>query len=309
MWELHLEPRFSRLRCSQVTTDTLRQYIKKRKDEIFGKLKPKNPSNATINRELALLRSAFNLAAKSTPAKVTRVPHFPMLKESAPRGGYLKDEQYLKLSAETAKVGLWLRAMFEVAVTYAWRRGEVVQHLRVRQIDLAKSTIDLEPGETKNDDARVVRMTEGIRELLSACIEGKCPDDLVFTREHGKSIGDFRKTWASCCKAAGVEGLLFHDLRRTGARNMRRLGIAEGTIMKIGGWKTRSVFDHYNIVDQSDLADAARRLDEREKQLQARIVGVEQVAESVSDVQNEFGHNLGIIRRKRARVINGQIPN
>jgi hypothetical protein len=49
MWELHLEPRFSRLRCSQVTTDTLRQYIKKRKDETFGKLKPKNPSNATIN--------------------------------------------------------------------------------------------------------------------------------------------------------------------------------------------------------------------------------------------------------------------
>jgi integrase len=307
MWKLHLEPYFAKFRCSQITTDRLRQYIAKRKTEPFGKMMTKTPSNATINRELSLLRSAFNLATKSTPPKVTRVPCFPILAEAAPRKGYLKDDQYLRLCEETAKVGLWLRAMFEVAVTYAWRRGEVTQHLRVRQIDLAKGTIDLEPGDTKNDDARVVRMTKQVHTLLTAVIEGKHPDDLVFTRPGGGPVGDFRKTWMSCCKAAGVEGILFHDLRRTGARNMRRLGIAEGTIMKVGGWKTRSVFDRYNIVDQSDLADAARRMDDHQEEL--RAAKVKQVAQASPNVENEFGHSLGIIGQKDAKEVNGRRPN
>jgi integrase len=308
MWKLHLEPMFSRLRCSQVTTDSLRKYIAQRKTETIGKIVAKTPSNATINRELKLLCSAFHLGMKSTPPKVNRIPHFPIMEEAAPRKGYLKDEQYFKLCGETTKIGLWLRATFEVAVTYGWRRGEVTEHLQVRQIDLAKRTIDLDPGTTKNDDARIVRMTQQVYELLSLCIHGKSPDDLVFTREHGKPIGDFRKTWASCCKAAGVEGLLFHDLRRTGARNMRRLGIAEGTIMKIGGWKTRSVFDRYNIVDQSDLADAARRMEERYAQLVKEQAAQEQeVAKEPDAVQN--GHSLGIVNKKRSKVVSTQLPN
>ena len=46
-----------------------------------------------------------------------------------------------------------------------------------------------------------------------------------------------------------------HDLHRTGCRNLRRLGMQEKTIMKIGGWKTRSVFDRYNTVDEKGLSD------------------------------------------------------
>ncbi len=45
--------------------------------------------------------------------------------------------------------------------------------------------------------------------------------------------------------------------------NLRRLGVHEKTIMKVGGWKTRSVFDRYNIVDEKDLAEAAAKLDQK----------------------------------------------
>ena len=58
-----------------------------------------------------------------------------------------------------------------------------------------------------------------------------------------------------------MPGLLFHDLRRTAARNLLRAGIAEGVIMKIGGWRIRIVFERYAIVSQSDIADALKKLE------------------------------------------------
>jgi integrase len=103
--------------------------------------------------------------------------------------------------------------------------------------------------------------------IMAVCVEDKAPDDLVFTRPDGSPPGDFRKAWSAACERAECPGLLFHDLLRTWARNMQRLCIAENVIMRIGGWKTVSVFRRYDIVDQSDLADASRRIDDRQKEL------------------------------------------
>ena len=75
---------------------------------------------------------------------------------------------------------------------------------------------------------------------------------------HG--FGDYRKAWRTACKAAGLTGLVPHDLRRSAARNAVRAGTPEQVVMDLGGWRTRSVFGRYNVTSEKDLADALERV-------------------------------------------------
>jgi len=59
-------------------------------------------------------------------------------------------------------------------------------------------------------------------------------------------------------------GKWFHDLRRSGIRNLRRLGVPESVAMKISGHKTRQVFERYNIIDERDIMEAGRKLNEKQ---------------------------------------------
>jgi len=74
-------------------------------------------------------------------------------------------------------------------------------------------------------------------------------------------VKSFDHGWTALMKRLGMSGVLFHDLRRTGVRNLVRAGVPETVAMKISGHKTRSVFDRYYVTSEEDLKEAANRLD------------------------------------------------
>jgi integrase len=277
-WELHLKPFFGHMKAAEVSSDLVARFVDSR-------LKDK-ASNATVNRELAALKRMFRLGLYCTPPKVNRVPKIPRLAENNIRKGFLEDGQFEQLVSHCPE--LWFRAIVEVGRTYGWRIGELIE-LRVSQVDLFGKVIRLEPGTTKNRDGREVSLTQNVFALLSQCVSGKQPEEFVFTRENGQRVKDFRETWRNACVAAGVPKLLFHDLRRTAARNLRRAGVADGIIMKIGGWRTRSVFERYAIVSQTDIAEAMRKL---EVQRTGHSSGIVQESDSESTDEGESAKNM-----------------
>ncbi len=99
-------------------------------------------TNATINRELALLRNALRLAQER--GQILRVPRIHFLQESAPRSGFFE-----ALDFERVRKHLANRSDLQVAVTiayiYGWRIQSEVLPLLLTQVDLATGTLRLEP--------------------------------------------------------------------------------------------------------------------------------------------------------------------
>jgi len=69
-------------------------------------------------------------------------------------------------------------------------------------------------------------------------------------------MGEFRKTWKTACKEAGLTGKLVYDFRRTAVRNMTKAGVPRNIAMKISGHRTEAVFERYNIGTDEDIREA-----------------------------------------------------
>jgi len=263
-----LKAGFAGRRSDEITTDHVNQYVENRLDQ--------GMSNASINRELAFLRLAYNLARKAGKLKPEMVPYFDMLTENNRRTGFFEQEQY---EAVLSKLPGYLKGVLTMGYWTGMRKGEILG-LTWDKVDLFNRLVFLE--RTKNGEDRTLPLNEELYQMMleqhRKRVDG-CP--FVFHR-YGERIQSFGKAWHTACKDAGYEGKLVHDLRRTGVRNLIRAGVPQSVAMKISGHRDARIFGRYNIVDTRDVAEAMRKVSqyEQEKRL-AR-------AKQVIDVHNTF---------------------
>ena len=170
------------------------------------------------------------------------------------------------------------------------RIGDVLA-IQWDQVDIAEREIHLEPGTTKNDEARTLPLHGELLEVIQIqrdIHDRKHPACQRVFSHGGKPIRNLFKAWRTACvkvdlgrivcaacsgeigesgecarcsgRTAKYVGLIPHDLRRTGVRNLIRAGVPRSVAMKISLHKAKSVFERYNITSQEDLREVARSL-------------------------------------------------
>ena len=132
------------------------------------------------------------------------------------------------------------------------------------------SLIRLDVGSTKNDDGGEVTMTKTIRELVRQAVAGKNPDDYLLTRADGAPVKDFRQGWKKLCEKAGLDGLHIHDFRRSAAREPRKAGVPESTIM--GHWRLENQRDVQTLRHHRAKTSLLRLRNENKRRLRTAMI-------------------------------------
>jgi integrase len=234
-------------RVTAITPTRLDEYAKARLKE--------GAARQTVNNELSALRRGFSLAIKKGILSTAPKVELPRVQNA--RSDFFDDGDFAALLLE-------LPAFLQPAIRFLWFtawRIEEALHLTWDMVDWEGQVIRLPAALAKAKTPRLFPFGSApdLKALLDAQLQGR-EGDCVFHQD-GRAItyNSAWYWWKQARKRAGLPKARIHDFRRTAARAMRRSGLSEGVIMKLCGWKTRSMFDRYNIIDEADLTQAVAK--------------------------------------------------
>jgi integrase len=300
----HLSGFFRGMKAKLITNDVVKNhYIPYRKKQ--------DPyvANSTLNSEISALIRMFSLALEADPPKLKQAPRIKKLSTKGnQRTGFFEIDDYMKMKNALSE---YLVPSFMLAYKSGMRREEIYSIL-IEQYNAFEKQLILKPLDTKTKEPRILKLDPEMDEVIRKQIEirnnkySDCP--YIFYNEKGGRIKDFRESWDNALIKAGYElkfickacktviklnhnpnrkkklickcgctelkrdNKLFHDLRRTGVRNLVRSGVPEKVAMQISGHKTRTVFENYNITSEQDLNDAVEKSYEYQKKKEAEYL-------------------------------------
>lgn len=228
-------------------------FIKWRKDQPkergTGTVQP-----ATVNRELALLKTAYQRAIQDEVLEKNPVALVKMLREDNVRDRVLSPAEYEALLAACPD---YLRLMVRTAYETGMRRGEI-ENLRWDQVDLGAGFISLKGEDTKTGEGRRVPMPSELVEEFKVLKRAQTEQDTaiealpyVFRRPGRRGgfyvrVGSTKRSFNHAKSKAGIEDFRFHDLRHCFVTRMLDAGVPGRVVNAITGHKTDSMMRRYD---------------------------------------------------------------
>ena len=198
-------------------------------------------AGGTINREISLLRHAIRGFLEEQRVPVPRVAPLP---ENVREGFFNRAE----VAALVQHLPADLHDFVWFGFLTGWRKGEIAS-LKWADVDEEAKTVRLSWRKSKNKQARTMALEGQLAAIIkrqsiaraervlaghdSAYVFVRALRGTLNMRSRGLPVVDFGVVWKTACRKAGLQGRLFHDLRRSAARNMDRAGVS-------ATWRCRS---------------------------------------------------------------------
>lgn len=206
---------------------------------------------ATVNRHLAVLRSALRLAAARGHAHQDPLSGIRLERERNARNRICSPDEYAAIREAAVDD---TRAVVTVGYWIGMRLGEIAGLTRER-LDLRAGTIRLAAADTKEGQIKTLALPRAVVDELKTLPVRT--DGRVFAYDSDA----YSKRFAALCRECEIADLRFHDLRHTAATNMRRAGLDLMTIAAFTGHKTLAMLKRYQHVSVDDLRDAMSRVE------------------------------------------------
>jgi integrase len=215
-------------------------------------LREQGVSQATVNREFALIRAVLSKAAKDW-RWLACAPKVPMavLEERDPR--WLTRQQFQQLVKLLPK---HTADMARFAVATGLRRGNITG-LTWDNVDLKGRVVTVQASQAKGKRGIAVPLNDEAVAVLKRWRGKHETHVFVFRKKPVYQVAT--RKWREAVKAIGQEGLRFHDLRHTWASWQAQAGTPAYAIRELGGWATEAMVRRYSHLSAGDLAAYAGR--------------------------------------------------
>jgi integrase len=217
------------------------------------------------NRVLAALRALFNWAIRRGLVETNPCALVERPGRETPRERVLDPDELCELWPQFEAQGYPFGRFFQLTLATGQRRSEVAG-MRWDGVDLDVKTWTLGSDETKPGRGHVVPLSDLAMRILKAL--PPAPSPFVFTTTGSSPISGFSKAKsivegkiAEARREAGrepIEPWGVHDLRRTAATGMGRLGVSEFIIARVlnhaASGVTGRVYNRYEYLDEKRRA-------------------------------------------------------